>query len=318
MTPLRTSGRRGGLTAAALVLGLAVSPVLAGCSGGSGNNGGSSDSVAAGAPAGASANRDAAVAADSPVAYSAARTSTPQVESRALISTGTVSLSARDVAAARFDVQKIVDRFGGEISDERSDTGEDGKLSQVHLVVRVPAADFTRAMDALTGVAHLEYSSSKSQDVTTRVIDVESRLRVQRRSITRIAALLDRAQNLRDIVLIEGQLTRRQATLDSLERQSAYLADQTSLSTVTVDLERAPAHRTQRHVDHTGFLAGLGAGWHGLTAVTVALATAVGALLPFAVVALALVLLGWPLLRPRRRRRTTPDEPVATPGPGER
>ena len=313
MTPLRTPGRRRGLpAAAALVLGLALAPALAGCSAG---NGGSGDSASAPGAAEAPANRDAVLGTGSAVStYSGGRASTPEVESRALISTGTVSLSSRDVADARFDVQKIVDRFGGEISDERSDTGDDGKLSQVHLVVRVPAADFTRAMDALTGVADLEYSSSKSRDVTTQVIDVESRLRVQRRSIDRITELLDRAQNLRDIVLIEGQLTRRQATLDSLERQSAYLADQTSLSTVTVDVERTPVHRTQRHEDHTGFLAGLGAGWHGLTAVTVALATALGALLPFVGVALVLALLGWPLLRPLRRRNTTPDEPVATPG----
>ena len=312
MTPLRTSGCRVGRpAAAALVLALALGPLLAGCSGG---NGSSSDSANPRSAAVAPMNRDAAAGTDSAVsAYSVGR-SAPEVQSRALISTGTVSLSARDVADARFDVQKVVDRFGGEISDERSDTGDDGKLSRVHLVVRVPAADFTRAMDALTGVGHLEYSSSKSRDVTTQVIDVQSRLRVQRRSVNRITELLDRAQNLRDIVLIEGQLTRRQATLDSLERQSAYLADQTSLSTVTVDIERTPAHRTQRHEDHTGFLAGLGAGWHGLTAVTVALATALGALLPFAVVALALALLGWPLLRPLRRRHTPPDEPVASPG----
>ena len=51
--------------------------------------------------------------------------------------------------------------------------------------------------------------------------------------------LLDRAQNLRDIVLIESELTRRQADLDSLEHQSAYLADQTSLATITVDIDHA-------------------------------------------------------------------------------
>ena len=311
MTPLQIPGRRGGrtATAAALVLAAALSPVLAGCSG-NGSNGGAQDSMSAKSAADAPANRDAVQGA----AYAGGGTDTADVQSRALISTGTVSLSARDVAGARFDVQKIVDRFGGEVSDERTDTGDDGRLSQAHLVVRIPAADFGRAMDALKGVANLEYSSSKSRDVTTQVIDVQTRLRVQRRSINRITELLDRAQNLRDIVLIEGQLTRRQATLDSLERQSSYLADQTSLSTITVDIDRTAAHRAQRHEDHTGFLAGLSAGWHGLTAVTVALATALGALLPFVGVALVLLLLGWPLLRSLRRRHAAPDEPVPTTG----
>ena len=92
MTPLRTSGRRGGPpAAAALVLGLALSPLLAGCSG---DNGGSQDSMSAGSAAEAPMSRDAVEGTDSAVAYSGARTS-PELQSRALISTGTVSLTQR-------------------------------------------------------------------------------------------------------------------------------------------------------------------------------------------------------------------------------
>jgi hypothetical protein len=300
--------------ASALLLTLTVGSVLAGCSGGSDSKdaGGVSGDVPASARVASSDGMDSSV--DSSVDSAAATGSDgSEVQARALISHGTVSLRAPDVADARFDVQKVVDRYGGEISDERTDTDEDGKLHSTHLVVRVPAADFAAAMDALSGVGDLEYSSAKTQDVTTRVIDVQSRLRVQRRSIERITTLLARAQNLRDIVLIESQLSRRQAELDSLERQSAYLADQTSLSTITVDVERTPkpAHRDR---DETGFLAGLSAGWHGLTTLAVGLATALGAVLPFAAVGLVLAALALPLVRSLRRRRHHPDDPMPVEG----
>jgi len=235
-----------------------------------------------------------------------------QGQSRSLISRGTVSLESADVAAAKCDVQRVVHRYAGEVADERTETDRHGRLLDTHLVLRVPAASFRDAMTALAGVAELTSCSATSQDVTTRVIDTETRLRVQRRSIARITTLLARAQDLRDIVLIEGQLSRRQAALDSLERQSAWLADQTSLATVTVDITRrsaAAVHAT----DRTGFLAGLAAGWHGLTAVAVAAATALGAVLPFAVVLLVLLALAWPLLRRLRRqqeRRTPPATPA--------
>jgi hypothetical protein len=110
-------------------------------------------------------------------------------------------------------------------------------------------------------------------------------------------------------VLIESQLTRRQADLDSLEKQAAYLQDQTSLATITVDIDHEGAAGPAE--DRTGFLAGLSAGWHGLVAVGVGLATAAGALLPWLVVLLVLGIPGWALVHRLRRRRQAPAAPPA-------
>ncbi len=224
-----------------------------------------------------------------------------------VISTGTVALRSTDVAQARFDVQKVVDRYRGEVTQEQTDTDDEGEIRRSRLVVRIPTADFVAAKKDLEEAADLISSDSATDDVTTEVIDIEARLRVQRRSVARIATLLDRAQSISDIVAIEGQLSRRQAVLGSLERQQAYLADQTAMSTITVSLERTKEKvvEKQKEQEETGFLAGLHAGWDGLTTVAVGLATVVGVLLPFLVVFLVLLVPGWPLARWLRRRRTT-------------
>jgi hypothetical protein len=225
-----------------------------------------------------------------------------------VISTGTVALRSTDVAQARFDVQKVVDRYRGEVTQEQTDTDDEGEIRRSRLVVRIPTTDFVAAKKDLEEAADLISSDSATDDVTTEVIDIEARLRVQRRSVARIATLLDRAQSIRDIVAIEGQLSRRQAVLGSLERQQAYLADQTAMSTITVSLERTREKvvEKKKEQEETGFLAGLHAGWDGLTTVAVGLATVVGVLLPFLVVFLVLLVPGWPLARWLRRRRTTP------------
>ena len=155
-----------------------------------------------------------------------------------IISTGTVSLRADDVGDARFEVQKVVDRVGGQVTDSETRTDDDGAVRTARLVLRVPSAEFTETMDALEKVADLEASSTTSEDVTTQVVDTNVRIRVQRQSIARIEQLLDRAGSIRDIVAVERQLTDREARLNSLLRQQAYLADQTSLSTITVHLQR--------------------------------------------------------------------------------
>jgi hypothetical protein len=308
MTP-RTRRRTGLRSPIVAVLGgLAFTIALSGCSGGSGS---SADSTASAGGALEAPVPDSARGSDALGVLDTDKAAPRRsVTERSVISKGTVVLRSRDVAGARFDVRQIVDRYAGEVSDEQTDTDKDGEVVSAHLVLRIPSADFGEAMADLEDVADLKFSGRSAEDVTTQVIDTQVRLRAQRRSIARITTLLDRAQDLRDIVLIESQLTRREADLDSLEQQSSYLRDQTSLATITVDIdhERAAAEEAD---DRTGFLAGLSAGWHGLVAVAVGLATAAGALLPWMVVLLVLAVPGWLVFHWLRRRRAAPGEAPA-------
>jgi hypothetical protein len=247
------------------------------------------------------------------VAQSTSGQQLPDYQTRAVISTGTVSLQSDDVAAAKFDLMKVVDTFRGEISDEETATNDDGEVSRSRLVIRVPSDDFDEVMSELSRVPGTDLRSAKrtSEDVTTQVIDTEVRIRAQEKSLQRIELLLARARSIKDIVWIESQLTRRQAELDSLKSQQAFLADQTTLATITVFLEQTPEKQPpEQDRDEAGFLAGLDAGWDALRSAGTTLATVVGALLPFAVLVLVLGLPSWLLLRPLLRRRA-PREPVA-------
>jgi hypothetical protein len=239
-----------------------------------------------------------------------------------VIRTGAVSLKSEDVGDARFEVQKVVDQHAGDVTEEETRTNDDGVIKTTRMVIRVPSADFTQVMGQLEKVADLEMSTSSSEDVTTQVIDNRVRVQVQRRSIARIQTLLDRARSIRDIVRIESQLNPRQATLNSLLRRQAYLQDQTSLSTITVAIERtrkedlAPVVHTRLDVDTTGFAAGLTSGWRQLTVAAVALATIAGISLPWLAVLLLLAPLVWfgarPVVRRLRHPATEPEpEPTA-------
>lgn len=230
--------------------------------------------------------------------------SAPDPLTRAVISTGTVSLGAEDVPAARREVQRVADAHRATIAEESTDSGDDGRTSYVRMVLRVPAARFGAAMESLEEIDHLVSSTRESEDVTTEVIDTDVRVRAQRASLERVEALLTRAERLQQIVWIESQLTQRQAELDSLLGQQRWLEDQTTLSTITVDIERRTPEAAEAEEDDDGFLAGLAGGWSALAATATVLATVVGALLPFVVVLAVLGVPVWILARRSRRRRT--------------
>jgi hypothetical protein len=251
---------------------------------------------------------DAPALLDNPVAADEAAHATDAAVERAVISTGNVALRSPDAAQALFDVEKVADRFAGEVEQKNTETDTSGEVVRSRLVLRIPSDRFAEAMTALEGAGDLISSGSDSKDVTTQVLDVDIRVRVQRRSIERIALLLDRAESIRDIVAIEAQLSQRQADLASLEKQQDVLADQTSMSTISVSVERTSKQdATEREKDEAGFLSGLDAGWDALKTFGVGLATFLGAVLPWAVVLLVLAIPGWPLLRRLRRRPGAPQ-----------
>jgi hypothetical protein len=276
--------------------------------------GASSSGGAAETDAGAmSPNMNAGSVADSSRAQAfdaSGKGSTGVVQQRAVISTGQIELTSNDVSGARDRVDAVLARRGGRIADENTQTDERGNVTRAHLVVRVPSDRFAETMADLAGVATLRSSTRKAQDVTTQVIDTDARIAAERAGVHRLRQLVSRAANLPALLAVERELTARQGELESLRQQRAYLSDQTSLATVTVDIERhvapSPAKRSTG-----GFVGGLHHGWHGLVAVVVGFLVAFGAVLPFAI---ALVLIGVPawLVVRRFRRQPQPEAPVET------
>jgi Domain of unknown function (DUF4349) len=304
----------------ALAVGAAtVLVLLSGCSssddeGSAGDSAATSDRGvigAAEAPPAEAADGVAQVSSESEAGGKDASGGTP-VEQQRVISTGNVQLRADDVGQAIFDVRKVVDAHAGTISEDDTETDKDGDPFRSRMVLRIPTADFDDAMSELEQVAHLASSKRGTADVTTQVLDVDVRVEAQQRSIDRIQVLFDNATSIKDIVSVEAELSRRQADLASLQAQQRYLADQTSMSTITLAVERTPEATKPKPEDHdeAGFLSGLSDGWGALKTFLVASSTVAGALLPWLVLLLVLAIPGWPLFR--RLRRSEPPAP-ATP-----
>jgi hypothetical protein len=310
----RTPWLRMTLTAGAV----GVLVLLSGCSSDGGDAGSSSAGDVAARDSGGGANQSKSDSGVAPVAEAAGADGKPAaytgagVEQQKVISTGNVQLRAGDVGQAIFDVRKVVDEYRGTIAEDDTQTDKEGAPLRSRMVVRVPTADFDHAMTELEKVGTLISSKRQSDDVTTQVLDMDARVEAQRRSIDRIQVLFDNATSIKDVVSIESELSRRQADLESLESQQRYLADQTSLSTITLSVERTPA-ATKPRPDHeeAGFISGLSGGWGAMKAFLVGAATVAGALLPWLVLALVLAVPGWPLIRRLRRRTATPAAPAA-------
>lgn len=234
-----------------------------------------------------------------------------------VIRTTELSVEVRSAPKAAAAARRTVEASGGLVATESTERIDDEHETS-HLVLRVPQDSYQEVLRELTGSGKLLSRSSNAKDVTDQVVDVESRIATQRASVTRVRELMDKAEKLTDVVTLEGELSSRQADLESLLAQQASLKDRTSLATITLDLTEPDAPRKDGKDDDPGFLDALGGGWDAFVTMFRWIAVAIGAAAPFLATA-ALVLVVWRALRARRAARTAVaaprPEPESTPAP---
>ncbi len=239
------------------------------------------------------------------------------VQVRSVIKTGEIALTAKDLDATRAKIDGLLVSVGGIVDSERSTHDRQGDLKRSTLVLRVPVDKFDAAMDGLDGFGKVRHSDSASKDVTTQVIDVDERVQTLQNSLDRLQAYQRDAQDIDDLIRFEQQITQRESELQSLKAQQDYLADQTSMSTISVYLSTPKAFvEPPGALDDAGFLAGLKSGWNALVSAVVVALTVVGVVLPFAGVALLVGIPVWLLVRRTvRSRAAAAPAPTAPAGP---
>jgi hypothetical protein len=300
----RLGGRRGVLVGLLLVVVLGAVGIMVLGSGDRITDYGSSTGAREAAPrpgGGGTASRDAAAAPSGvvgPVPAQADQGSVPIGSvARSLVRTAQLSVEADDPIGATRRVRAAVAGAAGTVAQESStDSG-------AQLTVRVPADRLDQLIDSIAGLGHVTNRTAQVVDATEDVVDLNARVASQRASVDRVRALLAEARSIGDVVAIESELTRREADLDSLTGRLNALKDQVALSTLTVDVEKAPITKTE-NPQPTGFLAGLAAGWEGLQASASAMGAVVGFLLPFLPVVAVILGLVWVGRRLARNRRT--------------
>ncbi len=278
----------------AITAALVVTAALAvgGCSG--------SDNDSAATQAGGSAVAPGAADGARTAESSEQRRVVPTVSAE--IRTATVTLKVAEISRAVRAVEDAAQGAGGLVAS-RELRLEPGVESTGQAVLRVPNDRLTPFLREVERHGAVLSSDGSTEDVTAQVVDVQTRVATQRRSIDRIRALLGRAASVDEIVKIEADLARREADLESLLAQQRALADRTAMATVTVRfVSTSPAPGDEDEAQ--GFMAGLQAGWDAFTATTVVGLTVLGAVLPFLLAAAVLAVPALVIvLRGRRLRR---------------
>jgi hypothetical protein len=302
---MRTVGGR----SATVLVATGLLTLLAAC-GGSSSDGPTAESGAA-----APTQRDQSAGADASGARSGAALTVPvgsPVDTRSIVYKGELSVRSSDVDESAARASTIATGAGGVVAGDNRRSGDDQANATADLVIRVPAKAFYPTVEQLSDLGTEIDRGISTEDVTEAVVDLDARIVSQKASVDRTRALLSRAGQISDVVAIEQELARREAELASLQARQRSLADQVTLSTITLHLFGRKAAAPEEEPEN--FLTGLAAGWNAFTASVNGALVVLGALLPFLLaIGIPVWIAVW-LLR-RRRPHPLPAQPAPTPAP---
>ena len=223
-----------------------------------------------------------------------------------VITTGWVSISVSDPAAASADAAEVVETHGGHIDNRSEQAGTGSQSASAQLTIRVPEDQVTQTLDELKKLGTVESVSISSTDVTSQTTDLDARITAMQGSVDRLLDLMAAATDIDDLITLETAISTRQADLDSLKAQRDLLADQVAYSTIDLQLYESGAVPAGGPKDFWG---GLVVGWNSLLTALGGGLVAIGVALPWLLVLAVLAAITVIIVRVASRRTPTPTPP---------
>ncbi|MEM3086193.1 MAG: DUF4349 domain-containing protein [Halobacteria archaeon] len=211
---------------------------------------------------------------------------------RKIITSGSIGIEVANVSTALDALTALATRHNGFVGAATRSISSAGVPSG-SVTLRVPNASFPAVLSEVRRLGRVLSENIQGEDITEQFVDLEARLNNAKAQEKRYLALLDRAQNVSDLLAVERELGRIRSDIESMQGRLNLLANRAEMATLVADVAEptslAPPAPGQSAFDTVKAAVG------GFLAMVGALVVAGATLLPLAVVVWA----GWKIYRKR-------------------
>lgn len=137
-------------------------------------------------------------------------------------------------------VEVVQEKAEALVAKHRGYIGESGPG---RMVLRIPAAVFETALDELAGLGEVTNRRVFAEDVTERVVDLESRLRSAEVLRERLIEMVKGAENLEHALKVEQELARVSEQIELIQGRLRLAKQQIAFATITLTIQATPAEQ---------------------------------------------------------------------------
>ena len=117
----------------------------------------------------------------------------------------------------------------------------DGEPASGQVTFRVPVDAFESVLREFKSLGAYRGEQSSIEDVTNQYVDLNGQLTAWRAQERVYLRLLDRAKSVADVIAVQNQLQQVQSNIERLQGQVDHLEDQSSFSTIVLQLREPGA-----------------------------------------------------------------------------
>jgi hypothetical protein len=154
-----------------------------------------------------------------------------------IVKTATIAVETEDYQQYNEVLKVGVKQLGGYIAMEEQ-TESDYKIENT-LLIKIPVDKFDEAINKLvTGKEKTIARKITSDDVTTEVVDVKSRMEAKRQVRQRYLDLLKQARNMEEILQVQSEINEIQVEIESAAARVEYLTNSAAYSTIHLNFSQ--------------------------------------------------------------------------------
>jgi hypothetical protein len=169
---------------------------------------------------------------------------------RSIVYTANLELEVDDVVSAGRQAMVELSGLGGVLFGQETTSGREPRSV---LTIKVLPANFAAALERLAGLGTLLSQNVYADDVTERVVDLQSRITTAEASVERLRGFLENATDLEGVTAMEAQLLQRETDLEVMRGELRTLEDQVALATIVLVLTQ-PTPGPAFELVQTGYL----------------------------------------------------------------
>ncbi|MBQ6864287.1 MAG: DUF4349 domain-containing protein [Clostridia bacterium] len=170
------------------------------------------------------------------VADSVTDASSAATADRKIIKTAQVRIKTRNYDTLMSDIKQKIEQYGGYIEQSQEYNYDSASNRNANMDVKIPADKLEQFIEELEGIGTVISKVIASDDITDSYIDVESRINALETEEKTLLGILEKAENLTDVIELQNRLSAVRSDLESMKAKKQHYDGMVAYSGISLDI----------------------------------------------------------------------------------